>query len=179
MWLKSPFHQRFNSLFWGKWVWATRYKLFTWLSHFPFCNNFQLAWTSHGNGHGCTENLEVASVQSNNDFTMPNPSQSYPDDLDLTEENFTMVCEECMKSIKITEDGINIVKEKIMWQSSNSELFKYWNGRLAASKFGEISKRRVTTPSDRLVRDLFWYKVRPCVPYESKVGLEMEPVIIS
>ena len=38
------------------------------------------------------ENLEVASVQSNDDFTIPNPSQSYPDDLDLTEENFTMVC---------------------------------------------------------------------------------------
>lgn len=34
------------------------------------------------------ENLEVANVQSNDDFTIPNPSQSYPDDLDLTEENF-------------------------------------------------------------------------------------------
>ena len=46
------------------------------------------------------ENLEVASVQSNDDFTIPNPSQSYSDDLDLTEENFIIVCkEECMKSI--------------------------------------------------------------------------------
>ena len=27
------------------------------------------------------ENLEVASGQSNDDFTIPNPSQSYPDDL--------------------------------------------------------------------------------------------------
>ena len=53
------------------------------------------------------ENLEAASGQSNDDFTIPNPSQSYPDDLDLTEENFIMVCKECMKSIKITEDGIN------------------------------------------------------------------------
>ena len=37
------------------------------------------------------ENLEVANVQSNDDFTRPNPSQSYPDDLDLTEENFKSV----------------------------------------------------------------------------------------
>ena len=125
------------------------------------------------------ENLEVASVQSNDDFTIPNPSQSYPDDLDLTEENFTMVCKECMKSIKINEDGISTVEEKTRGQSSNSEWFKYRNGRLTASKFGEISNRRVTTPPDRLVRDLFQYKVRPSVPYQCKVGLEMEPVIIS
>ena len=58
------------------------------------------------------ENLEVASGQSNDDFTIPNPSQSYPDDLDLTEENFIKVCKECMKSIKITEDGINTVEER-------------------------------------------------------------------
>ena len=119
------------------------------------------------------KNLEVASVQSNDDFTIPNPSQSYPDDLDLTEENFTMVCKECMKSIKINEDGISTVEEKTRGQSSNSEWFKYRNGRLTASKFGEISNRRVTTPPDRLVRDLFQYKVRPSVPYQCKVGLEM------
>ena len=57
------------------------------------------------------ENLEVASVQSNDDFTILNPSQSYPDDLDLIEENFIMVCKVCMKSIKTTEDGINNVEE--------------------------------------------------------------------
>ena len=49
------------------------------------------------------ENLEVASIQSNDDFTIPNPSQSYSDDLDLTEENFIMAYKECMKSIKITD----------------------------------------------------------------------------
>ena len=125
------------------------------------------------------ENLEVANVQSNDDFTIPNPSQSYPDDLDLTEENFILVCKECMKSIKITEDGINTVEEKTRGQSSNSEWFKYRNGRLTASKFGEISHRRITTPPDRLVRDLFQYKARPNVPYQCKVGLEMESVIIS
>ena len=125
------------------------------------------------------ENLEVASVQSNDDFTIPNPSQSYSNALDLTEENFIMVCKECMKSIKITEDGINTVEEKTREQSTNSEWFKYRNGRLTASKFGEISNRRVTTPPDRLVRNLFQYKVRPRVPYQCKVGLEMEPVIIS
>ena len=32
------------------------------------------------------ENLEVVSVKSNDDFIILNPSQSYPDDLDLTEE---------------------------------------------------------------------------------------------
>ena len=112
------------------------------------------------------ENLEVASVQSNDDFTIPNPSQSYSDDLDLTEENFIIVCKECMKSIKITEDDINTVGEKTRGQSTNSEWFKYRNGRLTASKFGEISNRRVTTPPDRLVRALFQYKVRPSVPYQ-------------
>ena len=125
------------------------------------------------------ENLEVANVQSNDDFTIPNPSQSHPDDLDLTEENFILVCKECMKSIKITEHGINTVEEKTRGQSSNSEWFKYRNGRLTASKFGEISHRRITTPPDRLVRDLFQYKARPNVPYQCKVGLEMEPVLIS
>lgn len=69
------------------------------------------------------ENLEVANVQSNDDFTIPSPSQSYPDDLDLSEENFILVCEECMKSIKITKDGINTVEEKTRGQSSNSEWF--------------------------------------------------------
>ena len=112
------------------------------------------------------ENLEVASGQSNDDFTIPNPSQSYPDDLDLTEENFIKVCKECMKSIKITEDGINTVEERTRGQSSNSEWFENRNGRLTASKFGEISNRRVTTPPDRLVRDLFQYKVRPSAPYQ-------------
>ena len=73
------------------------------------------------------ENLEVASGQSNDDFTIPNPSQSYPDDLDLTEENLIMVCKECMKSIKITDDGINTVEERTKGQSSNSEWFKYRN----------------------------------------------------
>ena len=34
------------------------------------------------------ENLEVVSVKSNDDFIILNPSQSYPDDLDLTEECF-------------------------------------------------------------------------------------------
>ena len=90
-----------------------------------------------------------------------------------------MVCKECMESIKITEDGINTAQEKTRGQSSNSEWFKYRNGRLTASKFGEISNRRVTTPPDRLVRDLFQYKVRPSAPYQCEVGLEMEPVIIS
>ena len=125
------------------------------------------------------ENLEVASDQSNDDFTIPNPSQSYSDDLDLTKENFIIVCKECMKFIKITEDGINTVEEKTRGQSTKSEWFKYRNGRLTTSKFGEISNRRVTTPPDRLVRDLFQYKVRPSVPYQCKVGLEMEPVIIN
>ena len=125
------------------------------------------------------ENLEVADVQSNDDFTIPNPLQSYPDDLDFIEENFILVCKECMKSIKITEDGINNVEEKTRGISSNSEWFKYRNGRLTASKCGEISNRRVTTPPDRLVRDLFQYKARPNLPYQCKVGLEMEPVIIS
>ena len=66
------------------------------------------------------ENLEVANVQSYDDFTIPNPSQSYPDDLALTEENFILVCKECMKSIKITDDGISTVEEKTRGQSSNS-----------------------------------------------------------
>ena len=60
-----------------------------------------------------------------------------------------------------------------------TQWFKYRNGRLTASKFGKISNRRITTPPDRLVRDLFQYKARPNVPYQCKVGLEMEPVIIS
>lgn len=58
------------------------------------------------------ENLEVTSIQSDGDFTVPNPSQSYPDDLDLTEENFILVCRECMKCIKITEDGFNTFGKK-------------------------------------------------------------------
>ena len=66
------------------------------------------------------ENLEVANVQRNDDFTIPNPSHSYPDDLDLTEEKFILVCKECMKSIKITEDGINTVEEKK--QGGNQQL---------------------------------------------------------
>ena len=105
--------------------------------------------------------MEVTSVQSNDDFTIPNPSQSYPDDFDLTEENFIMVCKECMKSIKITEVGFNNVEKK-----NTEEWLKYRNGRLTASTFGEISNRRLTTPPDRLVRDLFQYKVRPSAPYQ-------------
>jgi len=101
------------------------------------------------------ENLEVADVQSNDDFTISNPSQSCPDDLDLIEENFILVCKECMKSIKLTEDGINTVEEKTRGQSSNSEWFKYKNGRLTASKCGKISNRRVSSPHDRLLRNLF------------------------
>ena len=46
------------------------------------------------------------------------------------------------------------------------------------SKFGEISNRRVTTPPDRLVRDVFQYNCRPNIPYQCQVGLEMEPIII-
>ena len=58
-----------------------------------------------------------------------------------------------------------MLRKKTRGQSSNSEWFKDRNGRLTASKFGEISNRRVATPPDRVVRDLFQYKVRPSVPY--------------
>ena len=84
--------------------------------------------------------------QSNNNFTIPDPTQCYPDDLDLTDENFIALCKEYMKTIKITEDGINTVEEKTRGQSSNSDWFQYRCGRLTASKFGEIRNRRVTTP---------------------------------
>jgi len=45
-----------------------------------------------------------------------------------------------MNSIKITADGINNVEGKKGGQSSNSEWFKYRNGRLTASKFGEVTE---------------------------------------
>ena len=83
-----------------------------------------------------------------------------------------------MKTIKITEDGINTIEEKTRGQSSNSDWFQYRCGRLTASKFGEISNRRVTTPPDRLLRGVFQYNCRPNIPYQCQVGLEMEPVII-
>ena len=92
--------------------------------------------------------------QSNSNFTIPNPTQCYPDDLDLTDENFIALCKEYMKTIKITEDGINIVEEKTRGQSSNSDWLQYRCGRLTASKFGEIRNRRVTTPPDGLVRNV-------------------------
>ena len=82
--------------------------------------------------------------QSNSNFIIPNPTQCYPHDLDLTDENFIAVCKEYMKTIKITEDG----------------------------------NRRVITPPDRLVRDVFQYNCRPNIPYQCQVGLEMEPIII-
>ena len=116
--------------------------------------------------------------QSNSNFTIPNPTQCYPDDLDLTDENFIALCKEYMKTIKITEDGINTVEEKTRGQSSNSDWFQYRCGRLTASKFGEISNRRVTTPPGRLLRGVFQYNCRPNIPYQCQVGLEMEPVII-
>ena len=50
--------------------------------------------------------------QSNSNFIIPSPTQCYPDDLDLTDENFIAVCKEYMKTIKITEDGINTAEEK-------------------------------------------------------------------
>ena len=116
--------------------------------------------------------------QSNSNFIIPNPTQYYSDDLDLTDENFIAVCKEYMKTIKITEDGINTAEEKTRGQSSNSDWFQYRCARLTASKFGEISNRRVTTPADRLVRDVFQYNCRPNIPYQCQMGLEMEPVII-
>ena len=61
--------------------------------------------------------------QSIGNFTIPNPTQCYPDDLDLTDENFIAICKEYMKTIKITEDGINTVEEKTRGQSSNSDWF--------------------------------------------------------
>ena len=73
-----------------------------------------------------------------------------------------------MKTIKISEDGINTAEEKTRGPS----------GGLTASKFSEISNRRVTTPPNRLVRDVFQYNCRPNIPYQCQVGLEMEPVII-
>ncbi|CAH3041621.1 unnamed protein product [Porites evermanni] len=111
--------------------------------------------------------------------TLPYPiPQCYPDDLDLADENFIAFCKECMKTIKITEDGINTVEEKTRGQSSNSDWFQYRCGKLTASKFGEISNRRVTTPPDRLVRDVVQYNCTPNIPYQCQVGLQMEPVII-
>ena len=116
--------------------------------------------------------------QSNSNFIIPNPTQCYPHDLDLTDENFIAVCKEYMKTIKITEDGINTAEEKTRGQSSNSNWFQYRCRRPTASKFGEISNRRVITPPDRLLRDVFQYNCRPNIPYQCQVGLETEPVII-
>ena len=61
--------------------------------------------------------------QSIGNFTIPNPTQCYPDDLVLTDENFIAICKEYMKTIKMTADGINTVEEKTRGQSSNSDWF--------------------------------------------------------
>ena len=119
-----------------------------------------------------------AYFQNRYDFTPLTPSQSYPDDLDLTEENFTMVCKDLMTTFRITEDGVKTVEEKTRGQSCNSEWYKYRNGSLTASKFGEICNRRATTLADRFLRDLFQHKVRPNMHHQCKIGLEMVPVII-
>ena len=62
-----------------------------------------------------------ADFQNICDFTIPTPSQSYPDDLELTEETFTMVCKDLMHTFRITKDGVKTVEEKTRGQSCNSE----------------------------------------------------------
>ena len=57
-------------------------------------------------------------------FTIPTSSQRFPDDLDLTEESFTMVCKDLMNTFRITEDVVKTVEEKTRGQSCNSEWYK-------------------------------------------------------
>ena len=68
-----------------------------------------------------------------------------------------VMCQQFLECMKLTDDQVSAIDATTCGQS-DSELWQALrNGRLTSSRFGEILKRRPTTDSCRLVKDIMGY----------------------
>ena len=69
----------------------------------------------------------------------------------------TIMCQQFLECMKLTDDQVSAI-DAATCEQSDSELWQALrNGRLTSSRFGEILKRRPTTDSCRLVKDIMGY----------------------
>lgn len=125
-----------------------------------------------------TNEASQTAKNGNTSFVeIPYKGQVISDEFDLTNPKFREECQNFLSQIKINISEAIDVEERTRGQSSNPEWFKYRTGRITASKFAEINNCRSTPAPDRLVRDLFQYRIRTTTPFQCAEGLRLEPVI--
>ena len=125
-----------------------------------------------------TNEASQTAKNGNTSFVeIPYKGQVISDEFDLTNPMFREECQNFLSQIKINISEAIDVEERTRRQSSNPEWFKYTTRRLTASKFAEINNCRSTPAPDRLVRDLFQYRIRTTTPFQRAEGLRLEPAI--
>ena len=84
-------------------------------------------------------------------------------------------CYGFLKEMKITQDIVDTIEIATREQSEGELWHALRNGRLTSSKFGEILRRRPSTDSRRLVRDIMGYgKPMQHVPPQIRWGKQNE-----
>ena len=124
-----------------------------------------------------TNEASQTAKNGNTSFVeIPYKGQVISDEFDLTNPMFREECQNVLSQIKINISEAIDVEERTRGQSSNPEWFQYRTRRITASKFAEINNCRSTPAPDRLVRDLFQYRIRT-TPFQCAEGLRLDPVI--
>ena len=101
------------------------------------------------------------------------PSATQPD---LPREQLELLCASYLQSLHVTPQEAADIDEATRQQADDTTGLWYQvrKPRLTASRFGEVVKRRDTTPVARLVQSLLYDRVRETKPM--RYGRDNEPV---
>ena len=101
------------------------------------------------------------------------PSAIQPD---ISREQLDLLCASYLKGLHVTPEEATNIEEATRQQADDSTglWYEVRKPRLTASRFGEVAKRRDTTPVARLVRSLLYERVRETKAM--RYGRDNEPV---
>ncbi|KAL9975222.1 hypothetical protein ACROYT_G012355 [Oculina patagonica] len=77
---------------------------------------------------------------------------------DIESQELKKLCEENAERMQLSQEQIKSIEHKTRDQSKCQLWYDMRKNRLTASKFGEISKRRKSTPCSRIVKDMLYPK---------------------
>lgn len=86
-------------------------------------------------------------------------------------------CEEYANGLEISEEEQGDIERRTLGQSSNESWFKYRRGRITASRFGLVAKKREGTPCTYLLKSIMM-RQSGCQTYFMKMGLALEDKVV-